>query len=110
MPRLIASAALLVTVATATTAAQSSEAFDVVSVKSLGPASAEALARFGSGCDGSFPRVENRRFTVATTAFALITWAYGFNKNGGCGFVNNGNFIVGGPAWIRSERFEVQGL
>jgi uncharacterized protein (TIGR03435 family) len=90
--------------------AQTPEAFDVVSVKSMGPAQAELLARFGSGCDGSFPRVENRRFAVTTTAYALITWAYGFNKNGGCGFVTNGNFITGGPAWIRSERFEVQGV
>ena len=91
-------------------AAQAPDSFDVVSVKSLGPASPEALARFGSGCDGSFPRLENRRFAVSTTAYALITWAYGFNTHGGCGFVNNGNFLVGGPAWIRSERFEVQGV
>jgi uncharacterized protein (TIGR03435 family) len=102
--------ALLVAVAVAVTSAQSPDAFDVVSVKSMGPASAERLAQFGSGCDGTFPRLDGRRFSVATTAFALITWAYGFNKNGGCGFVNNGNFITGGPAWIRSERFAVQGL
>jgi uncharacterized protein (TIGR03435 family) len=95
---------------TAVTAGQSLETFDVVSVKSIGPASGEALARFGTGCDGSFPRVENRRFSVATTAYALITWAYGFNKNGGCGFVTNGNFIVGGPAWVRTERFAVQAV
>jgi uncharacterized protein (TIGR03435 family) len=101
--------ALLVVLAVAGGAAQSPETFDVVSVKAMGPASGEALARFGAGCDGSFPRVENKRLTV-TTAYALITWAYGFNKNGGCGFVTNGNFIVGGPAWLRSERFEIQAL
>jgi len=102
--------ALLVALATAGVAAQVPETFEVVSVKSMGPASAEALARFGSGCDGTFPRVENHRFSVATTAYALITWAYGFNKHGGCGFVNNGNFITGGPDWIRSERFDVQAV
>jgi len=106
----LASTALLVILMIAVSSAQAPELFDVVSVKEMGPASGEALARFGSGCDGSFPRLENRRFTVTTTAYALITWAYGFNRNGGCGFVTNGNFIVGGPAWIRTERFEVQGL
>jgi len=91
-------------------AAQAPEVFDVVSVKSMGPAPGEALPRVGSGCDGSFPRLENRRFAVTTTACALITWAYGFNRNGGCGFVTNGNFITGGPSWIRTERFEVQAV
>jgi uncharacterized protein (TIGR03435 family) len=102
--------AALVVATLVVTATQTPELFDVVSIKAMGPASAEALARFGSGCDGSFPRLENRRFTVATTAYALITWAYGFNKYGGCGFVTNGNFITGGPSWIRTERFEVQGV
>src|SRR5688500_4454294 len=104
------STALFIVLAVAATVAQATGTFDVVSVKAMGPASGEALARFGSGCDGSFPRVENRRFTVTTTAYALVAWAYGFNRNGGCGFVTNGNFITGGPAWFRSERFEIQAL
>ena len=108
--RKMAGSGVLLMVLAAVVRAQMPEAFDVVSVKSMGPAPGELLARFGSGCDGSFPRVENRRFTVTTTAYALITWAYGFNRNGGCGFVTNGNFITGGPAWIRSERFEVQSV
>ena len=84
------SSVLVTVLAAAVTPGQTPEAVDVVSVKSMGPAPGELLARFGSGCDGSFPRVENRRFAVTTTAYALITCAYGFNKNGGCGFVTNG--------------------
>jgi hypothetical protein len=82
MPRFLTWTALLVVAALIVASAQTPELFDVVSVKAMGPAPGEALARFGSGCDGSFPRVENRRFSVTTTD-ALITWAYGFNKNGG---------------------------
>ena len=110
MPRVVLPAVLLAALTIAAATAQTQEAFDVVSVKAMGPASGEALARFGNGCDGSFPRVEGRRFAVATTAYALITWAYGFNKNGGCGFVTNGDFIVGGPSWIRTERFNVEAI
>src|SRR5262249_28466865 len=90
--------------------AQAPEAFEVASIKPLGEANAAALARFGDGCDGGFPRVERNRFIVSTTAYALMTWAYGFNKNGGCSFVRYGGFISGGPAWIKSERFEVQAV
>src|SRR6516162_3710221 len=85
--------------------AQSPDKFEVASIKSLGEANAAALAQFGDGCDGGFPRVDHNRFTVTTTAYALLTWAYGFNKNGGCSFVSYGGFIAGGPSWIRSERF-----
>src|SRR5262249_37403348 len=90
--------------------AQAPEAFEVASIKPLGEANAAALARFGDGCDGGFPRVERNRFIVSTTAYALMTWAYGFNKNGGCSFVSYGGFISGGPAWIKSERFEIQAV
>jgi uncharacterized protein (TIGR03435 family) len=110
MCRLARSVALFAALAISAASAQTPDSFEVASVKAMGPASAELLARFGAGCDGSFPRVENRRFSVTTTAYALMTWAYGFNKNGGCGFVTNGNFIVGGPAWLRSERFDVQAV
>src|SRR5215831_3943223 len=90
--------------------AQTPDTFEVVSIKPLGEANAVALARFGDGCDGGFPRVDRNRFTVSTTVYALMTWAYGFNKNGGCSFVSYGGFISGGPSWIRSERFQIQAL
>ena len=86
------------------------DAFEVASVRPAGDAPGEALAMFGSGCDGSFPRVENNRFRVTTTLFALMTWAYGFNNRGGCSFVTHGGLITGGPSWVRSERFEIQAI
>ena len=64
----------------------------------------------GSGCDGGFPKLEGNRFSVTTTAYALITWAYGYNKVWGCSFVSFGDLLIGGPGWIRSERFEIQAL
>jgi uncharacterized protein (TIGR03435 family) len=91
-------------------AQQASDSFEVASIKPAGPAAAENLARFGGGCDGGFPRVDHNRFTVTTTLYALMTWAYAFNKNGGCSFVSYGNFISGGPAWVHSDRFTIQAL
>jgi uncharacterized protein (TIGR03435 family) len=91
-------------------AQQRQDAFDVVSVKPMGDAPAERLAAYGRGCDGSFPQVENNRFRVTTTVYALITWAYGYNDRGGCSFTSNGNLITGGPSWVGVERFEVQAV
>jgi uncharacterized protein (TIGR03435 family) len=103
---------LLVIMLTLPTAlrAQSADTFEVASIKALGEANAAALARFGDGCDGGFPRVEGSRFTVTTTVYALLTWAYAFNNRGGCSFVSHGDFIAGGPSWIRNERFEIRAL
>ena len=110
MSKRICAALVIVIAIAAASVAQTRDAFAVASVKPMGNAPGDALAAFGGGCDGSFPRVENHRFTVTTTVYALTTWAYGFNRNGGCGFVANGNFITAGPAWIRLERFEIQAV
>jgi hypothetical protein len=64
-------------IAPAGLSAQSADTFEVASIRTLGEANAAALARLGDGCDGGFPRVEQNRFTVTTTVYALITWAYG---------------------------------
>jgi uncharacterized protein (TIGR03435 family) len=91
-------------------AAQLHDTFEVASLKPAGEASVEVMARFGGGCDGGFPRVERNRFTATTTLYALMTWAYGFNNRGGCSFVSYGDFISGGPAWVKSDRFTIQAL
>jgi uncharacterized protein (TIGR03435 family) len=83
-------------------------AFEVASVKPMGPVS--GFANGMSGCDGGFPKVEGNRFVVTTTPFALITWAYGYNKVWGCAFTSSGDLITGGPSWVRSERYEIQAL
>lgn len=94
--------------------AQSADSFEVVSVKLLGPIPAgggrgsPAPGGAGLGCDGGFPRVDGGRFVVTTTPYALITWAYGYNKTWGCSYASFGDLLTGGPSWIRSERFEIQ--
>jgi uncharacterized protein (TIGR03435 family) len=94
---------------------ESSNSFEVASVKSVGPVpggggrGTTAAGGAGVGCDGGFPRVDGSLFTVTTTPYALITWAYGYNKTWGCSYVSFGDLLTGGPSWIRSERFEIQG-
>lgn len=94
--------------------AQASLAFEVATVKPQGPAAGggrpDVQTGNTSGCDGGFPRLEGKRFVVTTTPYALISWAYGYNKTWGCSYVNFGDLITGGPAWIRNERFEIQAL
>lgn len=88
--------------------------FEVASVKPAGAVPAgggrgtSASGGIGLGCDGGFPKVDNGRFSVITTPYALIAWAYGYNRTWGCSYVSYGNLLTGGPAWIRSERFEIQ--
>lgn len=96
--------------------AQSPAAFEVVSVKPVGPVpggggrGSDAAGGFGGGCDAGFPKLDGRRFSVVTTPYALITWAYGYNKTWGCSYVSFGDLLTGGPSWIRTERFEIQAL
>jgi uncharacterized protein (TIGR03435 family) len=114
MRTLLGSIALSAALAAPCSRAQSQQApvgaaFEVASVKPLGPVTGGFSAGM-NGCDGSFPRVDGNRFVVSTTPFALITWAYGYNKVWGCAFTSSGDLITGGPPWVRAERFEVQAL
>jgi uncharacterized protein (TIGR03435 family) len=94
----------------------STPAFEVASVKPVGQVESGGAAGtpgaggIGVGCDGHAPQVVGRRFTVTTTPYALITWAYGYNKTWGCSYVSFADLLTGGPSWIRSERFEIQAL
>jgi len=64
----------------------------------------------GRGCDGNAPKFDGSRFVVTTTPYALMSWAYGYNKTWGCSWVTFGDLITGGPDWIRSQRFEIQAV
>ncbi|HEY6345899.1 MAG TPA: TIGR03435 family protein [Bryobacteraceae bacterium] len=100
----------------------STPAFEVASVKPVGQVESGGAAGtpgsggIGVGCDGHAPQVVGRRFTVTTTPYALITWAYGYNKTSsqqpgwGCSYISFADLLTGGPSWIRSERFEIQAL
>lgn len=97
-------------------AAQSSVAFEVVSVKPAGAVpsgdgrGSDGPGGMGRGCDGNAPRFDGSHFVVTTTPYALITWAYGYNKTWGCSWAAFGDLLTGGPDWIRSQRFEVQAV
>jgi uncharacterized protein (TIGR03435 family) len=104
-------------IAAATTWGQApTPVFEVASVKPAGQvegggaAGAAGAGGIGVGCDGHAPQIEGRRFTVTTTPYALIAWAFGYNKTWGCSYVSFADLLTGGPSWIRSERFEIQAL
>jgi uncharacterized protein (TIGR03435 family) len=109
-------AAMVLVLIPAIALAQATDTFEVASVKPMGPVPGgsgpgrDAAGGIGGGCDGGFPRLDHNRFVVVTTPYALITWAYGYNKVWGCSFVSFGDLLTGGPSWIRSERFEIQAL
>jgi uncharacterized protein (TIGR03435 family) len=108
LPRIAMTVAALALVAKPQTG---SDGFEVASIKPAGAnASLGELGRKGgggSGCDGSFPKVDGGYFSVTTTTYALITWAYGYNKTWGCSYVSFGDLVTGGPSWIRSDRYTI---
>ncbi len=67
-----------------------------------------------SGCGGRLPiQIDPRRFAVSgTTLHTLITWAYGTGKMNyaECRTMSALNLVSGGPAWIRSDLWDVQAV
>jgi uncharacterized protein (TIGR03435 family) len=99
------------TVAPTATAPQTPDpapAFEVVSIR---PSNAVPVAGGGrgtavAGVCGRSPKINPGRFVATdTTLYELITRAY---RIGSCESVNDFNLLSGGPAWIKSDRFDIQ--
>ncbi len=80
--------------------------FEVASVKSSPQSVNVGVINLINGCSGTFPRVNPGRFTVTgATLYTLITWAYSMGE---CLNVSADGLVSGGPAWIMSDRFDIQ--
>jgi uncharacterized protein (TIGR03435 family) len=68
------------------------------------------MSPFAEGCAAAFPQIDPRRFAVTdTTVWNLITAAYSGNPHVyGCTDVTLMNVISGGPAWIKSEKWDIE--
>jgi uncharacterized protein (TIGR03435 family) len=94
--------------------AQSTAAFDVVSVKPGTPGFTGGPRTPDGDGAGAFPacaggaiQVTPQRFSATnTTLYTLITLAYGIRYS--CFLANDINFLSGGPNWVLSDRFDVQ--
>jgi uncharacterized protein (TIGR03435 family) len=84
-------------------------AFEVVSIRPYDPTAATAAGGRGGGgrpqiC-GRTLRVDPGRISVSgTTLFTLIALAYGKN----CESANAAELVSGGPAWLKTDRFDIQ--
>jgi uncharacterized protein (TIGR03435 family) len=89
-----------------------SQRFEVVSVKPRSPAANAGLGGRGGGggltsCAGGPAQIDAKRLALSdTNLYTLITLAYGM---GPCVFVHSER-ISGGPAWMKSDHFEVQAV
>jgi uncharacterized protein (TIGR03435 family) len=78
------------------------EAFEVASIRPRPSPGGGGRGTSGSPCVGR-GEIDPRRFVVTnTTLHNLIAWAYGGNCSG------DGEFLSGGPGWIRSDRFDLE--
>ncbi len=88
---------------------QNGPVFEVASVKpSDSNAGGEGRAGKKGGGGGLRPQFDHGRFSYTSTLFGLISKAYGIQ---GCGLVGEKMdcpLILGGPDWMRKERFDVQ--
>jgi len=91
-------------------------AFEVASVKPGNPALAvgpRVLNGDGAtafpACTGGFMQVDPQRFSAtSTTLYTLITLAYGIRYS--CFIVSDASLLSGGPKWVLSERFDIEGV
>jgi uncharacterized protein (TIGR03435 family) len=95
---------------------QDSATFEVASVKPGTPGftggprvpDGDGTASFPA-CAGGLIQVDPQRFSATnTTLYTLITLAYGIRYS--CFIVNDADLLSGGPKWILSDRFDVQGV
>jgi len=111
-PVLVATIALLASSVVAGTLTQNPtqtrDAFEVVSVKASGPPPGARVGGPGSAgpCTAGPIQIDPQRFAAGSvTTLRLITWAYGIRD---CR--PELGLVSGGPSWIRSEYFDVQGI
>jgi uncharacterized protein (TIGR03435 family) len=63
-----------------------------------------------AGCTGGPLQLDGRRLAATNkTLFHLITIAYGA-RGRGCSVYSSNELLSGGPAWIRSDQFDVEAL
>jgi uncharacterized protein (TIGR03435 family) len=104
--------ALLEKSATPTGIVQSTEgpaAFEVISIREV-KSTSSAVGRGGrpesdAGCGGIPPQIDQSRFAATTSVYVLIAWAYGKD----CHTMVANDLLNGGPDWIKSARFDIQG-
>jgi uncharacterized protein (TIGR03435 family) len=93
-------------------------AFEVASIRPSGPAVLAPGARGGGGagpggCANGLVQVDPRRFVMngvslqALISFAYPEWAIPL---GGCPGVSSTNLLSAGPAWVRSEQWDIQAV
>jgi uncharacterized protein (TIGR03435 family) len=84
------------------------DTFDVASVRPTPPdASLRSVTAQLPQCIAGTMQVDPNRFTATNaTLYALITWAYGIRYS--CFIANDADLLSGGPAWVLTERFDIQ--
>jgi uncharacterized protein (TIGR03435 family) len=83
------------------------DAFEVSSVKPSAGGGRGARGPLQYPCNGPGPRVDPGRFAVDyISVYRLITWAYGKE----CSVANRAQLISGGPSWMQTEPYAVEGI